>query len=287
MSVTPTTRRQADQPSPIVMPSSSTHRAIQRGSYRARLGILCNPLALVMMILLGAPAFAATKQVQVGPNGFLVFADGETGTNTTTITAGDTVEWVWASSGHSTTRIGTPKTWDSGVQQGPFTFSVTFPDPGTFDYFCIPHQSLGMTGTIMVKPAGSATTTTLVSSATTSTTIPLPPNVAQAFASIGQGLQTLRDQVTAAPIPDPSKTVLSHAVRNAERRLAQAQTALMRGHRGNGKQSLQAAARFIRRFEARLRSVSGHQRIAPNISDMFVMAAEPIRMNLQALRNAV
>ena len=105
-------------------------------------------LALAAAVLLATNALAATKRVQVGPSGLLVFGDEETGMSTTTIAAGDTVEWVWASSGHSTTRTGTPPTWDSGVQQGPFTFSVTFPDPGRFDYFCIPHQSFGMTGTI-------------------------------------------------------------------------------------------------------------------------------------------
>ena len=244
-------------------------------------------LALATTVLLATNALAATKRVQVGPSGLLVFGDEETGMSTTTIAAGDTVEWVWASSGHSTTRTGTPPTWDSGVQQGPFTFSVTFPDPGTFDYFCIPHQSFGMTGTIVVKPAGSATTTTLVSSATTSTTLPLPPDVARAFASIGQGLQTLLEQVTASPIPDPLKMVLSRAVRKVESRLGQAQTALMRGQRGNGKRSLKAAARFIRPFEARLRSFSDHRRIAPNVSDMFLMSAESIRANLQTLRGAI
>jgi hypothetical protein len=53
-------------------------------------------------VLVAAPALAATKRIQVGPSGLLVFADEETGTGTTTITAGYTVEWVWASSGHST-----------------------------------------------------------------------------------------------------------------------------------------------------------------------------------------
>lgn len=32
-------------------------------------------------------------------------------------------------------------------------FAVTFDVPGTYEYFCIPHESQGMTGTIVVEPA--------------------------------------------------------------------------------------------------------------------------------------
>ena len=32
------------------------------------------------------------------------------------------------------------------------TFSFTFDQPGTFQLICIPHEALGMTGTITVKP---------------------------------------------------------------------------------------------------------------------------------------
>jgi plastocyanin len=31
------------------------------------------------------------------------------------------------------------------------TFSVTFSEPGTYEYFCIPHEQVGMTGTIIVE----------------------------------------------------------------------------------------------------------------------------------------
>lgn len=33
-------------------------------------------------------------------------------------------------------------------------FSVTLTEPGTYTYFCIPHESQGMTGTIVVRAAG-------------------------------------------------------------------------------------------------------------------------------------
>jgi plastocyanin len=31
------------------------------------------------------------------------------------------------------------------------TFEVTFDEPGTYDYFCIPHEGSGMKGTIVVE----------------------------------------------------------------------------------------------------------------------------------------
>ena len=31
------------------------------------------------------------------------------------------------------------------------TFEVTFDEPGTYDYFCIPHEGSGMKGTILVE----------------------------------------------------------------------------------------------------------------------------------------
>ena len=48
--------------------------------------------------------------------------------------------------------------WTSGTisQQGK-TFEHTFETPGTYDYFCIPHKSLGMIGRIVVgEPGGPA-----------------------------------------------------------------------------------------------------------------------------------
>ena len=36
------------------------------------------------------------------------------------------------------------------------TFSFTFDEPGTYDYFCIPHEDLGMVGSVTVT-GGTAT----------------------------------------------------------------------------------------------------------------------------------
>jgi plastocyanin len=40
--------------------------------------------------------------------------------------------------------------WDSGFVNGGQSYSHTFDVPGTYRYFCLPHESLGMVGTIVV-----------------------------------------------------------------------------------------------------------------------------------------
>lgn len=103
-------------------------------------------------------ANAATKHVNVGAG--ILFTDvstGSTGPAQTTIFAGDTVEWDWLGGGHSTTSGtcgGSSCTadglWNSPVQ-GSGSFSHTFNTPGTFHYFCVPHQAL-MQGVVIVVP---------------------------------------------------------------------------------------------------------------------------------------
>src|SRR5262245_39527446 len=106
--------------------------------------LLC---ALAFLPLLCANA--TTFQVQVGASG-LKFTPASI-----TIQPGDTIQWVWAANGHSTTS-GTPGNpdglWDSGIQNNGFTFSYTFNTAGTFNYYCSPHgQCCGMVGTVTVS----------------------------------------------------------------------------------------------------------------------------------------
>jgi plastocyanin len=91
---------------------------------------------------------ADTIPVQVGAGG-LKFTP-----QNVTINVGDTVQWTWAASGHSSTS-GTPGNpdglWDSGVQNIGFVFSHTFTTAGTFNYFCTPHGGCcGMIGSVTV-----------------------------------------------------------------------------------------------------------------------------------------
>src|SRR5438132_13082838 len=92
-------------------------------------------------------ARAVTVTVMVG-NNCLCFMPASV-----TIHPGDTVQWTWSSSGHSTTS-GNPCTpnglWDSGIQNQGHTFSHTFNTVGSFPYFCVPHCDFGMTGMVTV-----------------------------------------------------------------------------------------------------------------------------------------
>ena len=93
--------------------------------------------------------------VQVGPGGSMSFFDQKSGSSTTTIHVGDTVQWVWVSGFHSTTSgtcagACTPDgQWDSGSGSG-MTFTHTFTRAGSFPYFCLVHQS-AMQGMVVVQ----------------------------------------------------------------------------------------------------------------------------------------
>lgn len=109
-------------------------------------------LAGIILSVFSLSVPAATVTVSVG-GGAPVFSPGSV-----SIQPGDTVKWVWNSVGftHSVTsgNGGQPDgIFDSGLHMDPFTFSHTFPDPGTFNYFCIPHYSMGMVGSVVVAAA--------------------------------------------------------------------------------------------------------------------------------------
>jgi plastocyanin len=42
--------------------------------------------------------------------------------------------------------------WDSGTINPGGTYSHTFDVPGTYKYFCQPHEAAGMVGTVTVNP---------------------------------------------------------------------------------------------------------------------------------------
>lgn len=85
-----------------------------------------------------------------------------------TIQAGETVRWentsvivhtVTADPEEATLEgsIQLPKgaePFDSGNLDAKETFEHTFQTPGTYTYFCIPHEAAKMRGTIVVKPKG-------------------------------------------------------------------------------------------------------------------------------------
>ena len=76
---------------------------------------------------------------------------------TTTIGVGDTVKWTWGDTlFHTVSHQDLTPEFDSGLLRGMgTTFSHTFNNPGSFDYFCRLHGSDFMDGTIMVTSSDS------------------------------------------------------------------------------------------------------------------------------------
>jgi len=126
-------------------------------------------LATLIAALAAAPSLAraATFVVNVGGSGYTTFVDQASGTNTTTIHVGDTVQWNWASGPHSVTSgtcepgggYGSACTadgvWDSGVQNANFSYSRTFNQQGNFPYYCGIHRSM-MLGVVIVQAASGS-----------------------------------------------------------------------------------------------------------------------------------
>src|ERR1044071_9720711 len=130
----------------------------QRTSYRdARYSSrrLCLSWLATLLLATSARAISATVQVDVG-DGSPSFSPDDV-----TIQPGDTVEWTWHGPGnYHTVTSGANGTssglFDSSIHTAPFTFSFTFPNAGTFDYFCRPHYVMGMVG--VVRVVGSTAT---------------------------------------------------------------------------------------------------------------------------------
>src|SRR6266498_2818630 len=98
------------------------------------------------------PSSAATRIVNVGPGN--IFMDSQSTTSTTTIKAGDKVQWNFVDSIPHSTTSGTCCTpsglWDSGVLSSG-SFSHQFTASGTSPYYCTVHGAM-MTGTVVVNP---------------------------------------------------------------------------------------------------------------------------------------
>src|SRR5215207_7894706 len=107
-------------------------------------------LSLVALLVFAPSAWAQGQEVTVRmEDNFFEPAN-------ITVEPGTTVTWVQSGNNpHTTTSY--DGLWDSGMLEpgSGESFSFTFDEPGTFDYFCIPHESLGMLGTVTVS-GGSA-----------------------------------------------------------------------------------------------------------------------------------
>jgi plastocyanin len=123
---------------------------------------------IALFLTLAALAVAGTSygDANVTISGPYSFTDNTSGSSTTTINAGETVTWHWSDSDHSATSgtctsgggpygdsTCTPdNVFDSGIRNSGASFSHTFPNAGTFPYYC-QHHLIMMTGTVKVNSA--------------------------------------------------------------------------------------------------------------------------------------
>ncbi len=127
--------------------------------------------ALRVLVVLGAAVLGACSS-DVAPGTVELVAGQRFNPATITIAAGDTITWkVVAKDAHTVTAYadaipvdaeyfssgGTASEEDareqvaSGLLEEGDTYEVTFDVPGTYAYFCIPHESAGMKGTVVVE----------------------------------------------------------------------------------------------------------------------------------------
>ncbi len=111
---------------------------------------------LIIATLVMSTAPAAIVTVRVAPEGDHTFLPA-----VISIDPGDTVRWVWEGSRHTVTS-GDPVTgnadgkFGTGLEGTGFEFSFTFPNAGTYPYFCAPHREMGMVGKVTVGSSGSS-----------------------------------------------------------------------------------------------------------------------------------
>lgn len=111
------------------------------------------------------------------------------------IVVGDTIRWVAVSGDHSVTsgtgsadpNVG--QLFDQNLAQGN-SFTRVFNSVGVFDYFCRPHESQGMTGTVTVS-APTTKTTTVTASGVTFSPANLTINVGDAVKWTSSGTHTI------------------------------------------------------------------------------------------------
>ena len=131
---------------------------------RETLAVLGASLAGGLSGCLSGPSFP-DADIVAGADGKNVFEPAEL-----TVAVGDTVTWGFASAGHNVCcrtddndRVGLPADTEGFASYGPDespdgsfvprgeTYEHTFDVPGQYDYVCIPHDDLGMTGTVHVE----------------------------------------------------------------------------------------------------------------------------------------
>ena len=145
----------------------------------------------------GSTAQAATQDVAVQDDEYV---DGASGNSTTTITAGDTVQWTWTGSHQHTVDSNTGgESFSSGAERTSGTFSHTFDTPGTYTYICAVHGT-SMQGTIVVI-AGAEPTNTPEPQETTTPSVDATDTPSPATSTVVPADATpTRTMATASPV---------------------------------------------------------------------------------------
>lgn len=119
-----------------------------------RLSVYGALISLLMITVEPFPAVGATVDVQAFSNFFI-----PSGVN---VNVNDTVHWVNMSGSHNVVSSSIPEAFSASVF--PFsTFDVTFTIPGTYSYYCAPHLSVGMVGSVTVTTVATPPTVNITS----------------------------------------------------------------------------------------------------------------------------
>jgi hypothetical protein len=133
--------------------------------------------AVALLFRFGGFAFAATRNVAASGFSF--------SPSSVTINVGDTVTWTGLGSSHNVD----PFCGSFPVPGG--TCTMQFNQAGTFHYFCDPHQSLGMVGTVIVQAAANTRPSVTLTNPVSGAVFLAPANVTlQANASDTDGTVT-------------------------------------------------------------------------------------------------
>ena len=82
--------------------------------------------------------------------------------NLTGVEVGDTIRWQWIEGSHTTTSTNIPagsESWDSPLTTSNTEYVYVVEVAGNYEYICLPHQALGMTGSFVVNQATSVKAT--------------------------------------------------------------------------------------------------------------------------------
>ncbi|KAA5534847.1 T9SS type A sorting domain-containing protein [Taibaiella lutea] len=117
-------------------------------------------ILMAITFLLSHNMFATTQTIMVGGPGGMSFVPA-TGV---TINLGDTIKFQWQNGSHTTTSTTIPAgatAWNQNINSSSTTYIYVPAVVGTYNYKCIPHESMGMLGVFNVvctPPTASSVT---------------------------------------------------------------------------------------------------------------------------------